>query len=118
GICVTPRAGRRAMEQTQRGIAFTVDSNPFGASPGCFARFDPRTDYARMARLGLRHVEVLAVGAAHFSSLAPEAMDDAAVEDLLSGLRAAGLPPMSVSVAPPLHDPAGLAWLKRRLDLG
>ena len=104
------------MEQTERGIAFSVDGNPFGASPGCFANFDPRTDYARMARLGLRHVEVLAVGAAHFSSLAPEAMDDAAVEDLLSGLRAAGLAPMSASVATPLHDPAGLALLKRRLD--
>ena len=98
------------MEQTERGIASTVDGNPFGASPGCFAHFDPRTDDARMARLGLRHVEVLAVGAAHFSSLAPEAMDDAAVEDLLSGLRAAGLAPMSaiaylqsIGLLPPLR---------------
>jgi len=43
-------------------------------------------------------------------------MADAAVEDLLSGLRTAGLAPMSASVAAPLHDPAGLALLNRRLD--
>src|SRR5438105_554350 len=106
------------MSRADAGIPYTVDGNPFGASPGSFANFDPRTDYARMARLGLRHVEVLAVGAGHFSSLAPEEMDDAAVEELLNDLRLADLTPMSVSVATPLHDPAGLALLKRRLDFG
>ena len=104
------------MDRPDTGVPATVDGNPFGASPGCFANFDPRTDYARMVRAGLRHIEVLAVGAAHFSSLAPEEMDATAVQDLLGSLRTAGLAPMSASVAAPLHDAAGLALLKRRLD--
>jgi inosose dehydratase len=104
------------MDQTEGGIPLTVDGNPFGASPGCFAAFDPPADYARMVRAGLRHIEVLAAGAAHFSSLAPEDMDDAAVETLAQTLRTAGLTPMSAAVATPLHDAAGLALLKRRLD--
>jgi inosose dehydratase len=104
------------MNPPSAGVPTTVDGNPFGASPGCFANFDPSTDYTRMARVGLRHIEVLAVGAAHFSSLAPEAMDEAAVQELLGRLQAAGLTPMSASVATPLHDEAGLALLKRRLD--
>src|SRR5438067_13579550 len=97
------------MEPTERGITSTVDGNPFGASHGCFASFDPPTDYARMARLGLRHVEVLAVGAPHFSSLSPAAMDDAAVGDLLSSLRPRGLAPISASVATTVDGAACLS---------
>jgi inosose dehydratase len=100
----------------QNGVPFTVDGNPFGSSAGSFANFDPRTDYARMARVGLRHVEVLAVGSHHFSSIAPEEMDDAAIEELLGQLRAVGLSPMSTSVSTPLGDRAGLELFKKRLD--
>ncbi len=104
------------MERIDGGSPRTVDGNPFGASPGCFANIDAPADYARMVRAGLRHIEVLAVGAAHFSSLAPEDMDEAAVQTLLDTLRVAGLTPMSAAIATPLHDAAGLALLKRRLD--
>lgn len=104
------------MERTDGGVPRTVDGNPFGASPGCFATFEPPADYVRMVRAGLRHIEVLAVGTAHFSSLAPEEMDEAAVQTLRDTLRMAGLTPMSAAIAAPLHDTAGLALLKRRLD--
>jgi inosose dehydratase len=103
-------------EHAEGGFPLTVDGNPFGASPGCFAAFDAPADYARMVRAGLRHIEVLAVGASHFSSLAPEEMDEAEVAHLRETLQTAGLTPMSAAIAAPLHDAAGLALLKRRLD--
>ena len=98
------------------GVPYTVYGNPFGVSSGVFAGFDPRDDLPRMARLGLRHVEVLALGPEHFSSLSPETMDSAAVDDLLATIESAGLRAMSACIAAPLEQRAGLELLKTRID--
>ncbi len=104
------------MAVAEGGIPYTVDGNLFGSSAGSFAAFDLESDVRRMAGLGLRHIELLAVGAGHFSSLAPETMDDAAVTALVTHLDRAGLHAMSVAVAAPLTDRAGVEVLKKRLD--
>lgn len=104
------------MARAEGGVPYTVDGNPFGSSAGSFAEFDLRSDLQRMARLGLRHLELLAVGKRHFSSLAPEEMDDDAVAALQGQLEVAGIAVMSVAVGAPLNDRAGVELLKKRLD--
>lgn len=105
------------MTIAEGGSPRTVDGNLIGSCGSWIQAFDLASDLPRMARAGIRYLELPATGKPDFASTSTEELDVLA-SNLQRTLQGAGMGALSIAeFTSPFSDVASLAVVKRRIDL-